>query len=292
MTRRVRRYFLNGLAVLAAALLFGAWASGGRGLLEVHFLDVGQGDAIYVRAPNGNDMLIDSGASPSVLRRLGEAMPWHDRDIDVLLETHPDQDHIGGMPDIIERYDVGMFVMPGVESANSTDDEIDRLLTEKSVPVILGRRGMRLVLGGGAYFDLLFPDSDPTKLATNDASIVGRLVYGSTFVMLTGDSPKWVEERLVGLDGTEGLASQVLKAGHHGSKTSSAEAFVTTVDPDFAIISAGKDNRYGHPNKEVVETFRMHSIPMFRTDEEGTIIFVSDGKRIWRKRKRQHGCWR
>lgn len=281
--RRPRLYFLALAALSAATALFFVWKGRDTGMLEVHFLDIGQGDAIYVRAPNGNDMLVDAGPSPSVLRRLGEAMPWRDRDIDVLLESHPDQDHIGGMPDVIERYGVGMFVMPGVESANSTDDEIERLLVEKGIPAILGRRGMRIVLGGGAYFDILFPDRDPKGLETNDASIVGRLSYGSMSVMLTGDSPKWVEERLVALDGAEGLASQVLKAGHHGSKTSSSAPFVSAVDPDFAVVSAGKGNRYGHPSKEVMETFRAHDIPMLRTDEEGTIVFKSDGKGIWRE---------
>lgn len=283
ISRRKMKKFIAPFVVLAALLWFGVWTSTPSGFLEIHFLDVGQGDAIYVRAPNGFDMLVDSGPSPSILRRLGEAMPWYDRSIDVLIETHPDQDHIGGFPDVIERYNVGLFVMPGVQSANSTDDEIERLLEEKGIPVSLARRGMVIDLGGGVRFDVLFPDVDPSKLKTNDASIVGRLVYGDTAVMLTGDSPKWVETKLVGLDGPQGLASQVLKAGHHGSKTSSGDAFVVAVNPDFAVVSAGKDNRYGHPNEEVLVTFRKYDVPVLRTYEEGTIVFFSDGRRLWRK---------
>ncbi len=246
------------------------------GMLRIFFLDIGQGDAIYIRTPGGRDMLIDSGPNRAVIQRLSEVMPWYDRSIDVALETHPDADHIGGFPQIFARYTVGVFIEPGVDSPNAIDDEIVRLRGEKAVAGEIARRGTRIDFGDGAHFDILYPDSDPSKMETNDASIIGRLVYGSTSVMLTGDAPKSVEDHLVDIDGAR-LQSDILKAGHHGSKGSSGEAFVKTVAPEFAVISAGKANRYGHPHKEVLDIFASERILVARTDREGTVRFISDG---------------
>lgn len=252
-----------------------------RGSLFVYFLDVGQGDAVYVRTPSGRDMLVDGGPSRSVIRRLSEAMPWHDRSIDVVLETHPDADHIGGLPDVLSRYDVGVFLEPGVESGNSIDDELSRVRQKKGVESIIARRGMRINFGDGAYFDILFPDGDVSRSETNAASIVGALRYGSTSVMLTGDSPKQVEARLVSLDGSR-LRSDVLKAGHHGSRTSSGLGFVGAVSPRYAVISAGAQNRYGHPHREVLDIFEGVGAEVLMTGEEGTVVFVSDGSVVER----------
>ncbi len=141
---------------------------------------------------------------------------------------------------------------------------------------------MRINFGHGSYFTILFPDKDPSKMETNDGSIVGRMVYASTSVMFTGDSPKFVENYLVRLDGYN-LQSDILKAGHHGSRTSSGESYLRVVSPKYAIISSGKDNRYGHPHKEVIDSLNRMNIEILRTDREGTIGFVSDGKRFIRR---------
>jgi len=282
--RPIQYGFIIGTGILAFILCFIVWTERNTGILSIYFLDIGQGDAIYIRTPNGNDMLIDSGPSTSVLRRLGQVMPLYDRSIDVLLETHPDQDHIGSFPDVIERYNISMFVMPGVDSKNSTVNEIKKLLAEKHIPVILGRRGMSIDFRDGVSFNILYPNVDPKKFETNTASIVGKLVYGSTSAMFTGDSPKSVEIKLVKLDGSN-LKSDILKVGHHGSKTSSGDSFITKVNPFSAIISVGKNNRYGHPNKETVNVLEKHHIEILRTDEEGTIRFVSDGVNMQIKQK-------
>jgi competence protein ComEC len=247
-----------------------------RSHLKVYFLNVGQGDSIFVDAPNGNQLLIDGGPDKSVLRELGKVMSFFDRSIDVVMETHPDADHIGGLPEVFNRYDVGLFMEPGVDSKNSIDDEIERIRKEKGIQSILARRGMRINMGSGVVFDVLFPDKDVSNFETNTASIVGQLKYGNTSVMLTGDSPKKIEDYLVYLDGSF-LRSDILKTGHHGSRTSSGEMFVSTVNPSVAVISAGKNNRYGHPNEEVVSLFEKLNINMFNTAKEGTIKFVSDG---------------
>ncbi|HEY0907831.1 MAG TPA: MBL fold metallo-hydrolase [Candidatus Paceibacterota bacterium] len=282
ITQHFRKVVLATLTCVAFAVCIAYFMERNSGLLHVYFLDVGQGDAIYIRTPNGRDMLIDSGPNRAVVQRLSEVMPWYDKSIDVALETHPDADHIGGFPQILERYKIGVFVEPGVESANAVDDEIRSLRAEKAVAGEIARRGIRIDFGDGAHFDILYPDTDPSKMETNDASIIGRLVYGSTSVMLTGDAPKSVENRLHMLDG-ERLASTILKAGHHGSKGSSGESFVRAVGPLFGVISAGRKNRYGHPHKEVMDILAAGRVEVSRTDMEGTIGFVSDGKAFFKE---------
>lgn len=254
-----------------------------QGHLRVYVLDVGQGDAIYMRTPQGNDMLIDGGPSRAVLRELASVMPWYDRTIDVVMASHPDKDHIGGLPDVIERYKVGVYIEPGIESPNMIDDEIRRMLDEKDIKTIKALRGMRINFGDNAYFDILYPDTDVSGLKdTNDASIIGRMQYGSTSMMFTGDASSRIERRLVAEYGVA-LDSDVLKVGHHGSNTSTDKAFVELVSPDIAVISLGKNNRYGHPKQAVLDTLREFDANIFRTDEEGTILFVSDGKEFIRK---------
>ncbi|PJE74477.1 MAG: hypothetical protein COV01_00360 [Candidatus Taylorbacteria bacterium CG10_big_fil_rev_8_21_14_0_10_41_48] len=277
--QRIHRYFLLTLFFLFVVFSYLLYLKYEDRYLRVYFLDVGQGDAIYIRAPGGHDMLVDGGPGPIVIRRLSEVMPFYDRSIDVVLETHPDADHIGGIPSVMKRFHVGLFMEPGVESGNVIDDEIRRLRNENGIDSILARKHMNVNLGGGAFFDILYPDKDVSYLETNTASIVGQVRYGSTTVMLNGDSPQVVERTLVRQYG-DTIQSDVLKAGHHGSHTSSGEGYVRAVSPNYVVISAGLDNRYGHPHREVVDLFNTLGIPMFKTYELGTIEFISDGKNI------------
>lgn len=240
--------------------------------LIVAYLNVGQGDAIYIETPSGIQILIDAGPDRSVLRELGDIMPFHDRSIDVVIATHPDRDHIGGFPDILKRYDVSLFIEPGVAStigeyAFIQDDAVQKLIVDRPLQITLGGRGEEVVL------NILFPDRDVSGLEKNAASIIVQLVYGEHTFLFTGDSPKSIEKYLVSKYGSA-LESDVLKLGHHGSKTSSSELFIKTVDPEYAIVSAGADNRYGHPHQEVLDT--LLGIEINRTSE-GTIIFKSDG---------------
>ncbi|MBI2618095.1 MBL fold metallo-hydrolase [Candidatus Kaiserbacteria bacterium] len=258
------------------------FAESRSGLLTVAFLDVGQGDAIFIESPNGNQMLIDGGPNGAVLRELSKIMPFHDRFIDVILATHPDKDHIAGLIDVIERYEVGKYLEPGVLNDTGVYQTLLNAVSEKEIPVTYARRGMHIVLDEGVRADILFPDRDVTNVETNSGSIVLRVVYGETEFMLTGDAPQSIERYLMSLDGND-LQSDVLKAGHHGSRTSSDESFISSVHPDIAVISAGKDNSYGHPHKEVLEILSKAGIKIFNTAEEGTIIFTSDGVAITQK---------
>ncbi|MCI0566165.1 MBL fold metallo-hydrolase [bacterium] len=247
--------------------------------MTVAFLDVGQGDAIFIESPSGNQMLIDGGKGTAVLKELGNVMPFYDRSIDVVIATHPDEDHIGGFPEVFERFDIASFFEPGIAGETGAAEALVSSVQSENAQAYEVRRGDRINLGGGAYIDILFPDHDPRGLETNDASIVARLTYGDTSFLFTGDSPEKIERYLLGID-HDSLDSDVLKVGHHGSKTSSDEAFLAAVSPDYAIISAGKDNRYGHPHKEVIDALAALSIPVLGTYEEGTIIMESDGANI------------
>jgi len=250
-------------------------------ILTVYFLDVGQGDAIFIDSPQHGRALIDGGANRKVLSELGKILPFADKRIDVMVETHPDKDHIGGLPEIVSRYKVGMFLEPGVESDNTIDDELKRRVKDKNIPKLFARRGMVLNFSDGVKLQILFPlpDQDVSNWETNRASIVAKLVYGNKSFLMTGDSPIQIEEALLSLN-PEILDSDVLKAGHHGSKTSTSLKYARAVSPDYAVISAGKDNTYGHPHQEVLDILEKVGAKIVSTADSGTIKFETNGKTL------------
>jgi len=253
-----------------------------HGELIVAFLDVGQGDAIYIEAPNGNQILIDGGPpSGAVLRALGKVMPFWDRTLDLVLATHPDQDHVGGLPAIIDRLHVGEVVTTENTSGTGAYKAFEKALFEKHTTRMLARAGERFILDNGIVLEILFPDRNASGWDTNTASIVARLSYGDESFLFSGDSPQSVEKYIVGERGAH-LHSSVLKLGHHGSRTSSSKIFLSAVSPEYAVISAGKDNKYGHPHKEVIDLLTELKIPTFSTIEQGTIIFKTDGTNLRR----------
>jgi len=252
--------------------------------LTVSFLDVGQGDAILIEGPTGIEMLIDGGKDRSVLRELPRVMGPLDRSIDILVATHPDADHIGGLPAVLDRYSVSYYFDQEKSGDTTTYRHLENSVDlERGVQEGLLRSGIRIHLGNGAYADVLHPEDNAEMLReTNDASVSMRLVYGETEFMLTGDAPVWVEDRIVKRYG-DTLRSDVLKAGHHGSKTSTSPAFLAAVDPRIVVVSAGKDNSYGHPHQDVVARILESGATLLSTINEGTITFVSDGKAVVQK---------
>lgn len=270
-------------AILALALNPVRHASG---LLEVTFLDVGQGDAILIESPTGRQVLIDGGKGNSVLGSLNRVMGFFDRDIDMVVATHPDADHIGGLVDVLKRYRIHTIVMTENESDSPLFSAFKKAIHDESAQIIFARTGEVFDLGSGASgsttLTILFPDHDPSELESNVSSIVSRLTYGASEYLFTGDSPQAIEEYLVGLFGT-GLVSDVLKIGHHGSRTSSSEVFLMAVQPTYGIISAGRDNSYGHPHTEVTELLTAKGIIQKNTADEGSIRSLSDGQTVWFK---------
>jgi competence protein ComEC len=254
------------------------------GVLSVIFLDVGQGDAIFIEAPNGKQLLIDGGRNSSVVRELSNFMSFNDREIDVLLATHSDSDHIGGFPEVFDRFSVLNYVDNGRESLEYLYREVMSRVSSRGSRYVKGERGLVIVLDKkkGVYFQVLFPAKNFSLDNENEMSVVGRLVYGDTSFMLTGDAGKLVENILVYADG-ELLRSDVLKAGHHGSKSSSGLLFVETVAPKYSIISASASNSYGHPHGGVIANLEKVGSTVLETSKEGSIVFQSDGRSVWRK---------
>jgi competence protein ComEC len=254
--------------------------------LTVTFLDVGQGDSVYIRAPNGNDVLIDGGPDDAVIRKLREVMPPFDNDLDLVVGTHPDKDHIAGLSFVFDEFQVKNFLHSEIRADTSFDRMLaDRAEREPDLRTITARRGERFILDRkrGVFIDILFPDQDTTNFKeTNEASIVARLVYGQQSFLLTGDSPASVEYYLATTD-KKSISSTVLKLGHHGSKTSSNQTFLETVAPSVAVVSAGKNNTYHHPSPEVVSRVHALNIPIVSTIEQGTLVFETDGITLHRR---------
>ena len=258
---------------------YGVFAENRGGLMTVAFLDIGQGDAIFIETPSGKQILIDSGPNKKVLQELAKQMPFYDRSIDILIETHPDLDHIGGFPSVLNSYEVDLVFSSGVSCEKAICEELEKDILEEGVEEKILTRGDILNLGDGVYLEVLFPDRDAFGFETNMASLVMKLVYGENSFLLTGDSPKAIEEYLILLD-RENLDIDVLKLGHHGSKTSTSDYFVGITSPEIAVISVGGDNRYGHPHQEVLDILNDFEVEIFRTDKQGTIIIQSDGKNL------------
>lgn len=253
--------------------------------LRVSFLDVGQGDAILLQGPTGIAVLVDGGPNRSVVRELPRLLGPLDRHLDMVIETHPDKDHIAGLADVFEMYKVDAFMNPGLPSDT---DVYARLVvaasSEEGLTTYTARRGQRIHLGGGAYADVLYPNKDVSRLrATNDASIVLHVVYGDTSFMLTGDLPSTIEDVLVHTNSSGVLRSDVLKAGHHGSKYSTDALWLETVQPQTVVISAGKGNTYGHPAPEVLARVRAAGSRIVSTADSGTVTFESDGVDLYKK---------
>lgn len=251
-----------------------------EGLLCVIFFDVGQGDAIYIESPSGIQMLIDGGRDSNVLRKLGHELDYFDRTLDYVLATHPDADHVAGLVDVLKRYDVEAIILSGNEGDTPVADAFVTASIAEDAQLITARRGQTIDLGAGVVFEILFPDRDVRDVESNTASIVAKLTYGDTEFLLTGDAPKSIEEYLVLAEGAH-LQSDVLKVGHHGSRTSTSELFLAEVTPQYAVISAGQDNTFGHPHTEVTDLLFNYGVQIKSTAQNGDVVFMTDGVDIY-----------
>lgn len=270
------------LFITAINILFFAYYRPRNNYLKVAFLDVGQGDAIYIEAPNGKQMLVDGGVGVEILPSLIKVMPIFDKSIDMIIVTNPDQDHIGGLVEVLKNYKIGMIIEPGTQSDTLIYQNLQKEILKNKITKRIGKKGMHIVLDDkeNIYFDILFPDRDVSNWERNDGSIVGKLVYNDKSFLLMGDSTKYTENLIMWNENLKKLKSNVIKLGHHGSNTSSSLLWLEKVDPDIAIISAGKNNRYGHPHKSVLDSLKLLDILYLATYEKGNIILKTNGKEI------------
>lgn len=269
-----------GIVVASSFLFFGTSKDISVPVLTVHFLDVGQGDAILIETPDQVQILIDGGPDGSILRELGAVMSPFDKTIDVVLATHNDKDHIGGLVDVLARYQVSAIMRTNNQHDTSVVQQFAKQVESERAILISPTAGERYVLGASTTLTVFSPAGDVSNYESNASSLVVKIEYGDTSFFLTGDAPVGIEEYLAKTYPEE-LISTVLKLGHHGSRTSTSKTFLASVLPSYSIVSAGKDNTYGHPHAEVVENVREVNSQLLSTAEVGRITFLSDGERVW-----------
>lgn len=242
--------------------------------VRVHFLDVGQGDSIFIELTDGKSMLIDASTA-----EYGEGIADYIKDngyskIDYLVATHPHADHIGGMQDVVEQLEIGEIYMPKASSTTKTYKNLLKAIKAKGNKINTAKAGNTIYSDSSLGIDILAPNSDSYE-EINDYSVVIKLVYGSKSFLFTGDAEKLSENEI-----TADVSANVLKVGHHGSSTSSSDKFIKRVNPEYAVISCGEGNSYGHPHKETIKTLNKYDVEIFRTDTMGTIIAQTDGESL------------
>jgi competence protein ComEC len=245
--------------------------------LEVIFMDIGQGDAILIKTPYDQQILIDGGPDNTVLNRLGEHLPFWDKTIDLMILTHPHDDHVGGLVSVVDRYQVNQIYYTGVLHTSPNYLAWLEKIDQKGIPLKIMKIGDKVTLGDDLILDTLFPFQDLTDQEVDDlngTSIVNRLVYGQHSFLLTGDLTSVQEEEI--LQKRLIIESDVLKVGHHGSKYSSSPDFLEAVDPQYAIIQVGQDNRFGHPHLLTIQNLENADAVILRNDRQGDIKCQSD----------------
>ena len=249
--------------------------------LEVVFLDIGQGDAILIKTPYGQNILIDGGPDNTVIKRLAENFSWWDKKIDLMILTHPHDDHVSGLIDVIKRYKVEKILYTGV--VHSSPDYLAwlELIRDRKIPLTIIDRPQIIEFGENCGLQIIYPrESLLGKEVSNlnNSSIVAKLVYGQTKFLLAGDIESEVEQELLN-SGTD-LSAQVFKANHHGSDTSNSTEFLQAVQPEIVVIQVGADNNFGHPSRRVIKRIERIGAQVFRNDLDGTVKLISDGERI------------
>ena len=283
MPARVYKILLIlGIAAMVVAIpLFWLTYNAPRNL-EVNFLDVGQGDAVLIKTPGGQNVLIDGGPDKTVIKRLGENLPWWDKQIDLMILTHPHDDHVTGLIEVLKRYRVKRMLYTG--ATHNAPNYLTWLKTvrDKEVPLTIVDKARTVALSQSVKLEILYPEKsllNKTLADLNDSSIVLQLIYGQNKFLLTGDAGLAVEKALLA-SGAD-LAADVLKVGHHGSEYSTSQEFLDKVKPRLAVIMVGKDNDFGHPNLRIIKRLERAGARIFRTDGVGTVKLKSDGMKVW-----------
>lgn len=245
--------------------------------LRIHYIDVGQGDAILIQV-NHKNFLIDSGPSDSQSKILGYLKNLDINKFDYILATHPHEDHIGNMTAIIKKYEITTFLAPKVTTNTSTFKNMLLALKNKNMHINAIKAGSKVInLGENINVEVLSPNNSSYEELNNYSPMI-KLTYGSRSFLFVGDAQKEVEQEV--LSKNYDVKADVLKVGHHGSSTSTSNEFLKKVNPSIAVISVGANNSYKHPNKSVMDRLKESSIKIYRTDNDGNIIIDCDGKDI------------
>lgn len=248
---------------------------------QVHYFDVGQGESILVQVNNKN-LLIDAGPKDAESQLIKNLNNLSIKKLDYAIATHPHEDHIGGMGQVIKNFDIGKFYAPKVTSNTKTFEYMVNQLNNKNLKINIIKPGMGddIDLGKDTKVEVFSPINSSYDNLNNYSPII-KISYKSTSFLFTGDAEKLSEKEV--LNKRYDIKSDVLKIGHHGSSSSTSKEFLNEVNPKIAVISVGKNNDYGHPHKETISSLKNKGIKYFRTDEEGTISLESDGKTVTKK---------
>lgn len=244
--------------------------------IKISYIDIGQGDSELIQV-NGKNLLIDAGPNASRNKLMTFLGKQNIKKFDVVIATHPDEDHIGGMGDVVKKYSIDKFIAPKKISNTRTFEYMVKSLKKKNMKIDLPKPGSKLDLGKNTTAEILAPNSDNYS-DTNNYSVVLKITYGNRKFLFTGDAEKESEDEMISKN--YDLSSDVLKVGHHGSSSSTSENFLDKVNPKIAVISCGKNNKYGHPTKKTVNRLKKNDIQIYRTDVDGTIVLKSDGSKI------------
>jgi competence protein ComEC len=244
------------------------------GLMKVHFINVGQGDSILVQFHNGQTMLIDAGPDDSVVSYLNQQGI---KKINYLVATHPHADHIGGMAAVIRAFDIEKIYMPRVSHTSQTYENVLLAVKAKGLKISSSKAGVTILNQNGLKANFIAPCSSSYDNLNNYSAVI-KIQHGNTSFLLTGDAESESEQQMLASGAS--LKADVLKVGHHGSSSSTTQAFLTSVSPKYAVISCGAGNQYGHPHQETLSKLASAGVKTYRTDTNGTVNFTSDGKTL------------
>ena len=256
-----------------------------KGLINVIFFDVGQGDAIFIETSQGHQILIEGGPGKKVLEKLNKNIPFWDRTIDLIILTHPDADHLSGLNYVLQNYNIKNILWNGEKKETQTFKDWEKNLTKEkeknNTNIVIAQKGQR-IKASDAVFYILYPFNDLEqeifKQNVNKTSVVSKLFFGKNSFLFLGDIDQKTEKHI--LEENTNLTAQILKVAHHGSKNANFEGFLKQVNPDFAIISCSKNNPYHFPHQEVLEKLQKIGAKVLRTDQDGDIKMVSDGTNV------------
>ena len=283
----MRKKYIIIFAGFLVALNFFAWkevfALAGPHYLKVEFLNVGQGDSAFIQTPENHQILIDGGPNSTVLSKLAQNIPFWDKDLDLVILTHPESDHMQGLLDVLQKYKADYILWSGVtKKAAEYDKWVNVLVYQKSLgaKILIARAGQK-IKAGNVSIDTIYPlesmEGRDMKNSSNDSCIVSKIVYGKNSFLFTGDIDTATEKKIV--NSRENILADVLKVAHHGSKYSTSNLFLAAVAPRIANIEVGK-NSYGHPTQEVLQRLADFGIKTLRTDQNGDITIISNGQKI------------
>lgn len=253
--------------------------------LEVNFLDIGQGDATLIKSPYGQNILVDGGPDEKIIRELSKKLAWYDHKIDLIILTHPHDDHLNGLNSVLKRYEIGEIFYTGIEYKSPYYSQFLKIVQEKEIVLKKITAPRQLNLGNDCNLNFIYPEAQDLAQPIenlNNSSIVFKLDCLDKKFLLTGDNEKEIELKLVQNKDLD-LSADIFKAGHHGSDTSNTENFITRVNPSIIVIPVGKDNKFGHPSLRLLKRLERENIKYYRTDQDGGVDFIVDKKNFLEK---------